>query len=415
MTELGGAPNSGIICNRIIALDACRSMAIALAMLSHVFSKFELLTFIDQNAAAAIGFALQLATPTFIILFGSMIEIVYRPRIARGYGYDVTNRLLMRALQCYLLYVLSVCALLTSGQVTIDYALRCALMMGVTPYTDILKFYAVALTLAPALIVVRSKLGLPVLFILIFAVHAAHPLIASVPDAPAVFGHNYLLPLTGFLYSGRGGVGGPSLLHGISLVAWGMATGRGVSLLLSVCPSERRQGVALIAFMVVASAGAALALWDWQTPFQTVRDLADMSLRHANNPLYFAVGATAALLCLAACLRAFEAMNANRISGLLVFGRTSLFTFSFGNILLYLAPHVELAEMTSLAMSLLFILLITLQSVAFAKLQKVGSTSGIALAFQTFHGVASQAASDIVAAAARRYSFVLGWPRCGPT
>mgnify|MGYP001447117256 CR=1 FL=1 len=91
-----------------------------------------------------------MAPPIFIILFGTMLEIVYKTRFEQGRAVQATSRLLTRALQCYLLYVVTILSMLAAGHTTPGYALRCILMMGVTPYADILKFYTLALAFAPA-------------------------------------------------------------------------------------------------------------------------------------------------------------------------------------------------------------------------------------------------------------------------
>lgn len=147
--------------SRIIGLDICRSVAILTVMFSHAMSEASLYNHHnpDEGLYLALKFVIQIAPPIFIILFGTMLEIVYRPRIEAGEGREVTARLLTRALQCYLLFVMSLVAAWLGGINSLGYTLRCALMMGITPYTDILKFYAVALALAPALLWVRMRIG----------------------------------------------------------------------------------------------------------------------------------------------------------------------------------------------------------------------------------------------------------------
>ena len=65
---------------RIIGLDAARSLAIVLAMSSHVFADVGLYAHMPGPLTRIAGFAFQIATPTFILLFGTMLEVVYRPR-----------------------------------------------------------------------------------------------------------------------------------------------------------------------------------------------------------------------------------------------------------------------------------------------------------------------------------------------
>ena len=96
---------------RIIGIDLVRSVAICGAMLSHVV----VMTGLTLPAPAAdhlFRIALQTSAPIFIVLFGSMLELAYRPKFVPGGRADVAARLIARALQCWALYALSVVALI---------------------------------------------------------------------------------------------------------------------------------------------------------------------------------------------------------------------------------------------------------------------------------------------------------------
>ncbi|MFN3314741.1 MAG: Long-chain-fatty-acid--CoA ligase, partial [Hyphomonas sp.] len=219
---------------RIIGLDICRSAAIATVMLSHSITESGLYAHYQYDAGGflVLRFLIQMAPPIFIILFGSMLEIIYRPRINAGQGREVTTRLLTRALQCYILYVVTLLAMFAAGLNSFGYTLRCALMMGITPYTDILKFYALALAFAPGLLFLRKKMGLPALALAALAVHFAFPLISHIIVPGKTFAAEYSNPVIGFLIGGeQHDVGGPSFLHGMTFVIWGMLLGRIITFL----------------------------------------------------------------------------------------------------------------------------------------------------------------------------------------
>ncbi|WP_101339526.1 heparan-alpha-glucosaminide N-acetyltransferase domain-containing protein [Cereibacter azotoformans] len=324
---------------RINGVDVTRSFAIMLVMLSHALIEFDVFSAFPGTATTLLRFLIQTAPVTFICLFGAMLEIVYAPRFVPGAEEAVTRRLWTRALQCYLLYALSVLALHVSGGSSPGYTIRCLLMLGVTPYTDILKFYALALLAAPLLLRVRLRYGMSPLLLFAVAVPAAYPLLARLPEPPLVFGYDYLLKPASFLYGGTSEAGGPSVLHGLALVAAGMILGRGVRLLLSAEGATRRDGRLIFGLMLGVAGTASALMWNWQAPFATLAALADMSLRNDNHPLYGTVGLAVTLIEVLLAVLLFDRLGRRWGSPLLFLGRTSLFTFAFGNILLYLAPE----------------------------------------------------------------------------
>lgn len=401
---------------RIIGLDICRSAAILTAMLSHAFAEADVYGHYasDNIAIILLRLAMQVAPPVFIILFGSMLEIVYRPRIEAGHGRDVTARLLTRALQCYLLYLVSLLAMLAVGLNTIGYTLRCALMMGITPYTDILKFYALALAFAPALLFLRIKFGLPVLIVASLAVHFAYPLISHiiVPGTSEVA--YYANPVIGFLIGGdQADVGGPSVLHAMSFVIWGMVIGRIVGTFTQENATRKQllNALGALILMLVASAVTLELSWNLRAPLDTALHLADMSIRNHNQPIYFAFGLTGALLAIFLCLVLYDA-NSLRFGQSLTFaGKTSLFTFSFGNVILYLAPQPSLSTGGAWAYALFLFLLICLQSYAFYTLQTArpeGASRPVGR-FQAALSRINETVGRLPRRVAPRYAGLLGW------
>ncbi|QCP86456.1 DUF1624 domain-containing protein [Cereibacter sphaeroides] len=353
---------------RINGVDVTRSLAIMLAMLSHTLIQFDIFEAWHGPTATFTRFAIQTAPVTFICLFGAMLEIVYAPRFAAGGAEAATRQLWTRALQCYLLYALTVIALHVSGGQSLGYTIRCLLMLGVTPYADILKFYALALLAAPLLLRMRLRHGLGAVLLFAVAVPAAHPLLAQLPEPPLLFGRDYLLKPASFLYGGTSEAGGPSVLHGLALVAAGMILGRGVRLLLSAEAAERRRGGLVLGLMLATTAGASAAMWNWQAPYETVVAIADMSLRNDNHPIYAAIGLTATLLEVLLAVLLFDRLGRRWGKPVLFLGRTSLFTFSFGNILLYLAPERLPAVGDGLPLALVFFAIMLGQSWLFLRL-----------------------------------------------
>lgn len=401
---------------RIIGLDICRSLAILTVMLSHSLTEAAVFSHYapDNGAINTVRMLIQIAPPVFIILFGSMLEIVYRPRIEAGEGRLVTARLLTRALQCYLLYLLTLLAMLAAGLNSVGYTLRCALLMGVTPYADILKFYTLALAFAPALLFLRIRIGLPVLLAISLAVHFAYPLIAHIALSGTSEIARYANPVVGFLIGGdQIYVGGPSVLHAMSFVVWGILIGRIVAILAqeAVPRQQALNAIGALVLMLAASVVTMEAFWNLSAPLETVIHLADLSIRNHNEPIYFAFGLAGALLAIIACLVLYDA-NGFRLGRSFTFaGKTSLFTFSFGNALLYLAPRLSLSPRGAWLYALLLFLLICLQSYAFYALQtaRAGHSGRFSVWFQRRLGSINEAVARLPQRVAPRYAGVLGW------
>lgn len=401
--------------SRIIGLDICRSAAIAIVMFSHSITESGLYAYFDYDTGGLeiMRILIQIAPPIFINLFGSMLEIIYRPRINAGQGREVTARLLTRALQCYLLYVFSLLALLAIGVNSSGYTVRSALLMGVTPYTDILKFYTLALAFAPVLLFLRKRLGLPVLAMAALAIHFAHPLISQIIVPGHSFTAEYFNPVIGFLIGGNQFVvGGPSVLHGMTFVVWGMLLGRVVTVLTQgSSPKEILNATGTVVLMYLVAVSTMVVFWNFTDPQETLRYLTNMGFRNYNHPMYFAFGMAGAMTAIIACLVIYDAHGARVGRSIAFAGKTSLFTFSFGNVLLYLAPSLQLGAAGSWIYAVALFLLICIQSYAFNWLQtRSPQTPNRFVAwFQRLQSRINAAVGRAARLVAPRYAGILGW------
>lgn len=361
---------------RIIGLDAARSLAIVLAMSSHVFVEAGLYAHLPDQLSRIVGFAFQIATPTFILLFGTMLEVIYRPRwTSTAARRQVAGRLVSRALQCWALYAISIFALfLSHDQYSLRFSIGTMLFMGNSPYTEILKFYAIVLALAPVLLWLRARLGLWPLVVAALAYHAAWPLLTALPDAhhdlgaPLAVGR-LIMFATGF---GDLQLAGPSILHGLTLVVAGQCLGRFLlggspKGLQAVDPAtnqgfRRRVAGLLAATGLVAMAGATVL------PEGAFANLANGSFRMDSHGLYFAAGVVSATLM---TIMFVWLIDIRRVGGtaawtrLTFFGRTSMFTFAWGNILLYLVDPSPEGPGASLTWAIVLLLAICAMSWAF--------------------------------------------------
>nr|WP_111298757.1 OpgC domain-containing protein [Paracoccus saliphilus] len=361
---------------RIIGLDAARSLAIVLAMSSHVYVEAGLHPHIPDQLSQILRFAFQIATPTFILLFGTMLEVIYQPRWTTAPARrQVAARLVSRALQCWVLYAISILALfVTNDQYSLRFSIGTMLFMGNSPYTEILKFYAVVLALAPVLLWLRARLGLWPLVVAALAYHAAWPLLTALPDAHHDLGAPIHIGRLVMFTTGFGDLqlAGPSILHGLTLVVAGQLLGRyllggSAQGLHTVDPGTdqgfQRRVSALFAGAVLAAMTGALAL-----PDGAFAKLADGSFRMDSHGLYFAAGVVSATLMTIMFVWLIDIKQAGSTAAwtrLTFFGRTSMFTFAWGNILLYLVDVTPAGAAASLFWAILLLLAVCVMSYGF--------------------------------------------------
>ncbi|MDT0576755.1 OpgC domain-containing protein [Croceicoccus sp. F390] len=353
--------------DRIIGVDICRSAAILLAMFSHAMVVFDVSSF--WPGLDVLRFTLQMATPMFICLFGAMLEIAYGRKVQQGDSGVAIERLLTRALQCYVLYAIAIGARVVTGDYSVGFALRCLLFAGATPFVDILKFYALVLILAPAIIALRLRFGLFVVAAIAIGIHVIYPLQQEIPAPALVAGKDYLGMMTRFLIgTGHSIVGGPSLFHGISLVLFGMIIGRGVADLRGSSSDTQRRGWLILTAFAAGSFSAFFLLWDWNDSAGMMTNIISMALRNANHPVYFAVGLATTITWVSVCIYLFDFCKLRWADGITFIGKVSLFTFCFGNILLIVQPFTAQSAGQSAALAIIFGVLIALQSFIYARL-----------------------------------------------
>ncbi len=313
---------------RYLGIDLARSVAIIFVILGHALIGAN----VQEGAGvSALRFFLAVSPPVFFCLFGCMLQLVYARQYAAGRQTEIIQRLLTRAVQCWALYVLTCAAMCIAAGLSITYFVRCALFLGDTPYTDILKFYAALLLAAPVLVAVSVRHGIWPLVAISVAIQAAFPLISQIPPMQGFAGSG---TVSAFIYGGEYiGHTGPSVIHGLGFVVFGMLLGRiwqsrpGREFLLS-----GPGWVLRAAFLAMLASTAA---WIIAGGHNLLEPAERVMLRNTNHPLYLFFGCTAAIVFIEvfSALRRLAGMGAK--SFLLIFGQTSLFTFCFGNILLY--------------------------------------------------------------------------------
>ncbi len=319
---------------RYLGIDLARSIAIFFVMVGHALTASNL----RDAGPAIVGLRMFLAVsaPVFFCLFGTMLQLVYARKFAAGQSVAITQRLWSRALQCWALYALSCAVMCIAWQLSFAYWVRCSIFFTDTYYTDILRFYAVMLVLAPLMILVSVRIGLWPLVLVAGAIHAAFPIFSNLgPMGTFTGAENF----SSFLYGGNMiNHSAPSILHGFGFVVAGMVMGKvmaarqGRELMLSG-PGWGVRSV-FIALVLVCAA------WLWAGDYNIALPDVRAYLRNANHPLYLLTGvaATIVFIDVFGWIRRKAKIASDSIW--MVFGRTSLFTFAFGNTFLYLV-HIE--------------------------------------------------------------------------
>lgn len=401
---------------RIVGVDLVRSVAIFGAMGSHALHSAGAFADNDSAGMTVARLAMGVSTPVFICLFGSMLEIVYRPRLSANGPKLTTQKLLSRALQCYVLYILALFLRVALGDFSVGYALRCALLIGVTPYSDILKFYALVLTGAPLLLwIATRRFGLLALCIGAFAIHALHPLLPliSVPS-PEVLGNNFLNFAAGFFYGGGVGPGGPSLVHGVTLVIYGIVVGKLALLLLEA--DQRSRWTARLGFLGCFSTllGLAVLQWPWGMDINVpVQRLIDMTYRNGNYPIYFLIGSACSTIMVWVSLEVYDIYELTWGRRLSFIGSSSLFTFSFGNMLVVASPRPNLDPTTAIMYGLALLAAVFTLTWLFWSSLKHGRTqlkqghNGSLAKWARFQGAIIEGLFSVLGPLAKWYSSIL--------
>jgi hypothetical protein len=313
---------------KILGLDIARTVAITLAMLNHSFIATNVWEdFFEQKPHFA--FVVRLATPMFIILFGALLEVVYRNRADRDGIQSVTARLFERAFLCWLLYALTLIPVLWMGRLSLKSAFFGALLAGKIPLSDILRYYAILFFLAPLILVARLRWGLAPLLIASTAILLLHPLFVLLPAPPPNFAHYVPARLADLLLGIGDAVAGPSVLHSLFFVAVGMLIGWLLSEDRSADAEVRKSVTRRFLLLCGALGVGALATYFMGPEKVTAETAAGMVLRNANHPFYFFCGALGTAMIVALCRSVRQGGRGFELATML--GRRSLFTFSAGN------------------------------------------------------------------------------------
>jgi hypothetical protein len=339
---------------RVAFLDAARAFAIILALFTHgmiIFSGWD-----DLPKLTYLRVVTRTATPLFILLFGIMLEIVYVPRAEQSGIKPVARRLVIRAAQCYAAYAATVLAASVGGFMSLHESFLALLYLKHGQFGLILLYYTIVLVFAPALVWLRLRFPVSVFAGLIAVIWLVDWLVLDGLRAlePETFG-----PATGVIF-GLGPTGlGPSVWHGLTVVAVGMILGGAIRGQQGL---ELREFNRMTTLMLVVAAGIILLVLTSHGLTGVVRGYLGGRFRQANYYGYYTIGIAASLLTLLV-LSAIVPRGGlfGRSARLLAVGRYSLFTFTLGNVVLGLFPVAILPSLparSGVLLTVIFLLVI---------------------------------------------------------
>lgn len=314
--------------SRILFLDVFRFLLVSFALISHIILAFGIEDLLGERVALLTKSLTRTATPALLLLFGIMVELVYRRRFAQSRSRTATA-IMARSLTCYICFVfLGTLALLTGRVSLMSYAGSLILIQDI-PLANIFSIYAFMLPLSLVLLQLDRMAGLwPIALLALGLVALDILFLSGRQPLPYPLGH-----FGGFLL-GIGENWGPSILHGLLLVMAGMVICRAM-FVPDPAPSDRY----LCAFLVAGSIAflTITAVAHPGDPVHVLRAVADYGQWRGHNQFgYFAFGicTTVALLGLSrlAC-RTIPAIGVTQ-----AIGRRTLTYFLLGNALLLLRP-----------------------------------------------------------------------------
>jgi hypothetical protein len=275
------------------------------------------------------------ATPTFLFLFGMMLELVYFPRLKRNGLEAIKPALFKRSFQCYLGFILISLAGLLGGFLTLKRGFATLFLAANNHYGNILKVYAVMIILAIPLLLIRKKYGLKAVLIISISYWLLYPLFSPIN----IVNGNIAIFMSSLF--GIGNAGGPSVFNSLIIVGLGMLSA-------SFIDRNRKykflfRNLILLSFLLISI----LLVINQVGIHDFIENYFDNTYRNQNHPSYYLLSMSLALFTILvfSVLTPIGMKLKSWAKILLVFGRNSLSAYTLANILLNLI-FLHLAEYT---------------------------------------------------------------------
>lgn len=322
---------------RVAYLDFYRYLTVSFAIMSHAIIAHHVTARVPQDIAIYIKALTRTATPSLIVLFGMMIEIVYVKKWRNDHR-STLGTLSYRIVLCYLAFVGLAAAEFLTGDVGLKRLISSAMLIAPNTNGNIFKLYIFLLALIPPIIFIRTRFGgVGLILSAVIAFTAHHFLIRPLPPLSAPFDH------IGGLAIGLGNTFGPSVPHCLALIAFGMICG---SVINTRAMTFDRGALAICLTMCLAIVGAQILNLGLNGVLLRVAEM--RYWRSANHPGYFAFGCVSAITILSLSYALVRYLYLSKVTVIYKVGGSTLMYFFVANILIVIFSGVAVKNTTLL-------------------------------------------------------------------
>lgn len=315
-------------------IDFARGFAIMLAVGSHAFYAFGYNVLFGDAMYQVMSFT-RLATPSFVLITGMMFEFVYLRKAEKQGFRAMVQSLVMRALQCYAAYLLTVLIEWFNQQLSTSEAINASLFVGNSLFSGILKFYALFLLLAIPIIWLRKRFGILVVAAIPVFVWLVDELLVMINWPPK---DELIANLTALIF-GYPALSNFSVWHALTFMSFGMLIAYAIKYAKRVGNWRIFQLTLLALFLVCAVISLVLVLpTTWGDFFFDFSN--EYRLNHEIP--YYSIGSMGAFLLLWITwkLRRFLSHPVWEHS-ITTLGKDSLWAFAVGNSLAAILPALS--------------------------------------------------------------------------
>jgi hypothetical protein len=333
---------------RVYFVDFARSYAIFLALFDHSLNDFNIWENYPFEQYAVIKLFTSSATPTFLFLFGMMLELIYLKRLKEKGLSSIRPQLIKRSFQCYLGFMLTSLAGLIGGYLTVKGFVGTSFFAVNNHYGNILKIYFVLIIMAMPLLLFRKKYGIWITVIICCSYWFVYPFTKNVE-----FTNGNISIFMSAIF-GIGGSGGPSVFNSLSIVGIGMLSASFIDFKNKWKFPKMNLLLLIVLFSLL---GITLLNVPWH---EFIDNYFTNTYRSNNHPIYYLVALILAIIH----VLVFSSLIPLNVKlkpwtiHLLVFGRNSLSAFTIGNIILNLIFKKVESYTFNLFAPLLFIIFV---------------------------------------------------------